>query len=302
MADKFLVVIAGPTAVGKTDLCIQLAKELDTEIISADSRQFYKEMSIGTAKPTNEELSAAPHHLINSHSIYNELSAGEYELEALKLIEKLFFEKDILILTGGSGLYINAVTDGFDEMPEVEVQIRAALNLQLEQQGLESLLEELQKKDPAYYAQVDRSNPRRVLRAIEVIRASGNKYSDIRKGSKKYRSFRVIKIALERPREELYQRINDRVDIMIEKGLLEEVKSLYEYRNFTALKTVGYSEIIDHLDGKVSLEEAIELIKRNTRRYAKRQLTWFRRDNDFHWYHPDNMEQIVKFVKKQIQP
>ncbi|HSI91166.1 MAG TPA: tRNA (adenosine(37)-N6)-dimethylallyltransferase MiaA, partial [Adhaeribacter sp.] len=281
---KFLIVVAGPTAVGKTDLSIRLAKHFKTVILSADSRQFFRELNIGTAKPTPEEQQGVTHYFIDSHSISEEYNAGQFEADALELLDRVFKEKDVAILTGGSGLYVRALCEGMDEMPEVAPEIREELNRKLETEGLETLCQQLEKLDPEYFAQVDKANPQRVVRALEVCMASGKPYSFFRNQQRKPRPFGIIKIGLTRPREELYQRIDLRMDQMLAQGLLEEAKSLLPYRQHNALQTVGYTEIFGFLDGEYDWEEAVRLLKRNSRRYAKRQLTWFRKDPDFTWF------------------
>lgn len=301
LKSKYLVSIVGPTAVGKTALCIDLAKALKTEIISADSRQFYKEMSIGTAKPTEQELSQVRHHFVGDRSVEDEFSAGKFEKEAIEIITKLHESKEAVIMTGGSGLYIDAVLNGFNEMPEIDPEIRQNLNSKFKKEGLKELLDELQVADPVYYETVDKGNPYRVIRGLEVYLSSGTPYSTFRTGEKKLRNFVVIKIGLDRSREELYERINKRVDMMMFLGLLEEVKALEAFREKQALQTVGYKEIFDHLDGLTTLDEAVELIKRNTRRYAKRQMTWFRRDNQIKWFHPDDFQNILGYIDDQIK-
>jgi tRNA dimethylallyltransferase len=288
---KKLIVILGPTASGKTALSITLAKKLNTEIISADSRQFFKEMSIGTAKPDLEEQDGVIHHFIDSHSINEFFTAGQFERDALTVLNSIFKTNDYAICVGGSGLYINALCDGLDDIPG-DLNVRKELNQQFEEYGIEPILNELKEKDPAFFEFVDQQNHQRVIRAVEVIRVSGKPYSSLRKSSKKERPFEIIKIGIEHPRELLYDRINQRVDIMIENGLVEEVQSLIEYRNHNALQTVGYKEIYEFLDGNISKEEAIELLKRNTRRFAKRQLTWFRKDESTRWIQFDELEQF----------
>jgi tRNA dimethylallyltransferase len=297
---KALVVVAGPTAVGKTDLCLWLARELKTEILSADSRQFFREMNIGTAKPAPEELAAVKHHFINSHHIGEEYNAGAFEAEALQTLETLFREKAMAILTGGSGLYIRAVCEGMDEMPEVNPALRQRLLQDLQQQGLPALAEQLRQLDPGYYQQVDLANTQRVIRALEVCLASGQPYSSFRVREASPRPFRTIKIGLDRNREELYQRIDARIDLMIAQGLLAEARALYPFRHHNALQTVGYKEIFDFLEGKYDWEEALRLLKRNSRRYAKRQLTWFRRDPDFTWFHPDDRGGILTHIQAHL--
>ncbi|EAY29145.1 tRNA (adenosine(37)-N6)-dimethylallyltransferase MiaA [Microscilla marina] len=298
--NKYLLVVVGPTAVGKTTLCIRLAQHFDTEIVSADSRQFYREMAIGTAKPTSEELAQAPHHLIDSQSIMDDYNVGDYEKDALVCLEDIFARKQVAILTGGSGLYIQAVCDGIDEMPEVAPEIRAQLMGRLQQEGLEPLLQQLEQLDPVYYQQVDQANPHRVVRALEVCLSTGQPYSSFRKKNKVQRPFNILKIGLERDREELYERINLRMDLMLEQGLLEEVKALYPYKNHNALQTVGYKEIFDYMDNKHDWDEAVRLLKRNSRRYAKRQMTWFRRDEEIHWFSPQKVDTIIDWVDRRM--
>lgn len=300
MKSKFLVVIVGPTGVGKTAFSIELAKMLSTEIISADSRQFFREMEIGTAKPSKEELDFVKHHFIDSHSITEEYNAGKYEAEAIPLIEELFQNQDVLILTGGSGLYVDAICNGFDEMPEKDTEAREALEKKLSEEGIESLREELKKTDPGYFKTVDLANPHRIMRALEVYRITGLPYSDLRKSNKTKRSFHIIKIGLNLPRETLYERINERVDEMIRKGLIGEVEKLKKLRTHNALQTVGYKEVFEYLDGKKSLDATIDLIKQNTRRYAKRQLTWFRKDKEIKWFDASERIEIIKYINSEL--
>jgi tRNA dimethylallyltransferase len=285
---KTLIVITGPTAVGKTTVAIELAKKLKTEIVSADSRQFYREMAIGTAKPNKTELSQAKHHFIDSHSIIENFSVGDFEKQALELLDNIFQTNDTAILVGGSGLFIKAICEGFDELPSASAEIRDRLNQEFNDKGLAYLKEKLKSADPAYYQQVDLNNPQRLIRALEVTESTGKPFSSYRKATINKRSFRFIKIGLNLSREILYSRINQRVDEMIKQGLVDEVRSLLPYRHFNALNTVGYSELFDYIDGKTGLETAIELIKQNTRRFAKRQLTWFRKDKDIKWEMADN--------------
>jgi len=300
--DKFLIVVAGPTAVGKTELCLQLAQELKTEIISADSRQFYREMNIGTAKPSAQELALVKHYFINSHTVTDEYSAGSFENDALAAIAQIFEQSNTAILTGGSGLYIKAVTEGMDDMPVINSGLREQLQLDLRNKGLPFLLNHLGILDPVYFAHVDRDNAQRIIRALEVSISSGQPYSSFRKRNTETqeRSFRIIKIGLNRDREELYARINDRMDQMLRRGLLEEAKALYPYRHQNALQTVGYKELFDFLDGQYNWEEAVRLLKRNSRRYAKRQLTWFRKDEAYKWFHPDNTEEILNYIQELL--
>ncbi|KQM64627.1 tRNA dimethylallyltransferase [Pedobacter sp. Leaf216] len=297
---KTLIAIVGPTAIGKTALAIKLATHLDTEIISADSRQFFKEMEIGTAKPDAVELAAAKHHFINSHSVKQLFSTGDFELEALNILDEIFKYHDTAIMVGGSGLYINALINGLDEMPDIDLSIREKLNNQFENEGLAVIQEQLAKVDPEYFAKVDQQNPQRMIRGLEVFLSTGQKLSSMLSATKKERPFSIIKIGLNTDRAVLYNRINERVDKMVENGLLEEVATLTPFKQFNALNTVGYSEIFDYFDGKVSLEEAITAIKQNTRRFAKRQLTWFRRDEEIKWFEPDEGAQIIDFIETQM--
>ncbi|MGZ3755646.1 MAG: tRNA (adenosine(37)-N6)-dimethylallyltransferase MiaA [Mucilaginibacter sp.] len=284
---KTLVVIVGPTAIGKTAAAIHLARHFNTAIISADSRQFYREMSIGTAKPTEEELTQARHYFVNSHSITDVFTVADFEKQALALLDELFLTNNIVIMAGGSGLYVKAICEGFDEIPAVDPEIREALNHKFAESGIAPLQEKLKLVDPAYYATVDLNNPQRIIRALEVFEETGKPFSSYRTAKAVKRPFNIIKIGLILPREVLYQRINSRVDVMIAQGLVQEVETLLPYKHLNALNTVGYSELFDYLDGKTTLNTAIELIKQNTRNFAKRQLTWFRKDKDIHWFEAD---------------
>ena len=295
-----LIVIAGPTAVGKTTLCVNLAQELRCEIISADSRQFFKELSIGTAKPTQEEMEGVPHHFVNFISIDKEFSAGKFELATLALLPGLFNKTNRTLITGGSGLYIQAVCQGMNDIPDLDMSFRTELYEELEIHGLQLLLEELSNKDPVYFNTVDQSNPQRIIRALEVCRGTGQPYSSFRTDKNVNRDFEVIKIGLNRKREELFSRIDQRMDQMIEAGLFEEAQKYYERRHLNALKTVGYKEIFGYLEGEYDKMETIRLLKRNSRRYAKRQLTWFKKDLEFTWFHPDNFEEILSHIQKKI--
>lgn len=277
MSSKKLYLITGPTASGKTDLSIELALKLGSPIISCDSRQIYKELKIGTAPPTPAQLSSVKHYFIHSHSIFNHYTVGKYETEVLLLLDELYKEYDSLVMVGGSGLYAYSVCYGIDDFPAADLELRRELTQRLEVEGIESFRRELKFLDPISYAQIDIANPQRILRAMEVTLATGKKFSEYKNFRKKERSFTVENINVEIKREYLYQRINKRVDLMMESGLLEEVQDLYLHKHLTALKTVGYRELFDYLDGKHSLDRAVELIKRNTRRYAKRQITWFKR-------------------------
>lgn len=299
-SDHTLIVVVGPTAIGKTALAIQLAKAFSTEIISADSRQFFREMAIGTAKPSPDELAAAPHHFIDSHSIQNLFSTGDFESEALELIRQLFTKHKVVIMVGGSGLYIDAICKGLDVLPQTEIKIREQLNLQLADEGIESIKLRLSQCDPEYYEKVDQFNPQRMIRGLEFFLSTGQKLSSFQTNTIKKRPFHIIKIGLNTDRSQLYERINLRVDQMMEQGLLEEVKGLSEFRGQNALNTVGYSELFDHLEGKCNLKEAIDKIKQNTRRFAKRQLTWFRRDDSIYWFEPGQTDTIISFLETKI--
>lgn len=283
---KKLIVIVGPTAIGKTALAIELAKKYQTEIISADSRQFYHEMSIGTAKPTLEELAQAKHHFIGSHSIEDKFNVGDFEVQGLATLEQIFKTSDLAILVGGSGLYIDAICRGFDQLPQASDDLRKQLNLEFTEKGIAHLQQQLKQLDPVYFEQVDIYNPQRIIRALEVCLTTGMPFSGYRMSEQKMRPFESVKIGLTMSREMLYQRINQRVELMIDMGLEDEVRSLLPYRHLNALNTVGYSELFMYFDGKISLDEAIEKIKQNTRRFAKRQLTWFRKDPTIRWFEP----------------
>jgi len=297
---KTLIVVVGPTAIGKTALSIKLAQHFDTEIISADSRQFFKEMEIGTAKPSTEELAAAPHHLINSHSVQTLFSTGDFESQALQLMEDLFKKNEMLIMVGGSGLYIDAVCNGLDALPDTDMNIREQLNVQLANEGIEAIKIQLAEHDPDYYLKVDQANPQRLIRGLEFFLSTGKKLSSYLTNPKKVRPFNILKIGLNMDRSVLYERINRRVDQMMETGLLDEVKSLQTYREYNALNTVGYSELFAYLDGNLSLAEAVDKIKQNTRRFAKRQLTWFRRDDSTAWFEPNQQDAVIHQIIQQI--
>ncbi|HEX8329038.1 MAG TPA: tRNA (adenosine(37)-N6)-dimethylallyltransferase MiaA [Hymenobacter sp.] len=280
-----LLTVAGPTAVGKTALCVQLARQFHTEIVSADSRQFFRELSIGTAKPTPEEMQGVPHHFIDSHSIAEDYSAGRFATDCLAVLRELFQQHRLVILTGGSGLYVQAVTDGLDELPSVPPEVRAQLHTELAAHGLSHLVAELAETDPVAHARIDQQNPQRVVRALEITRATGRPFSSFHSDGPPPENplFRNVKVALTREREALYQRINLRVEHMLAAGLLEEVRRVLPYRHHHALQTVGYQEIFGYLDGEYDWAEAVRLLQRNTRRYAKRQLTWLRRDPGYQW-------------------
>jgi tRNA dimethylallyltransferase len=294
-----LIVLLGPTAVGKTDLSIALAQHFDTEIVSADSRQLYREMDIGTAPPSPAQLRAVKHHFIKSRSIFDDYTAGKYELDALPLLNALFARRDVVLLVGGSGLYIDAVCRGIDNIPATDSLLRRQIMQRLQTEGIESLRFELQRLDPDMYRAIDVRNPQRVARALEVCLASGKRYSSLRKNFEKQRPFDVVKIGLQIDRDLLYRRINARVDAMLDDGLIDEARRLYPSRDCNALKTVGYRELFDHFDGNVSLDEAVALIKRNTRHYAKRQISWFGRYDDIHWFAPTDFDNILQTVNNQ---
>lgn len=296
-AKKHLLVIGGPTASGKTGFAIRLARHFGAHIVSADSRQFFREMSIGTARPTEEELAAAPHHLIGHLSIEQTYSVGAYEREALAKLEELFQEKDVVILTGGSGLYINALCQGMDEFPEVPPVVRKEVEMLYQQEGLAALHKALKEADPDYLAEADQQNPHRLIRALAVCRAAGKPFSSFRKRAAQARAFTPVYLQMHWPRAALYDRIDRRVDQMMADGLLEEARLLVPYRRHTALQTVGYRELFDYLDGRTDLETAVELIKRNSRRYAKRQLTWMRRDGFWKHFHPAEWASALTYLQ-----
>lgn len=280
-------IIAGPTAVGKTSIAIQLAQHLGTEIISADSRQCYKEMSIGTAKPTKEELAAVHHYFIDSHRITEHLTTADFERLALEYLDKIFERTNTAVVCGGTGLYIKALCEGIDEMPDVDNTIKATVQQEFENKGIEWLQETIRQEDPEFYQQGEMQNPVRMLRALIFIRSTGNSITTYQTGQKKERPFNIVKIALELPREILYERINQRVDLMMQQGLLEEAKALYPQKHLKNLQTVGYQELFEYMDGNCTLDEAIDKIKQHSRNYAKRQLTWFRKDKAFKWVRAD---------------
>jgi tRNA dimethylallyltransferase len=298
---KYLIVIVGPTAVGKTDFSLKLAKKFHTEIISADSRQFFRETEIGTAKPTQEERQQVKHHFVDSLSISDSYDVGDYERDVIALLQELFEALNVVVMTGGSGLYVKAVCEGMDEMPEINPQIRVKFNKQLQIEGLRPLQEMLLRIDPEYYAKVDLQNPQRLIRALEVWEATGKPFSSFRIKQTKNRPFEIIKIGLERDREMLYRRIDERMDQMISQGLFEEAELLFGHRELNALQTVGYSEIFDYLEGKYDKQEAVRLLKRNSRRYAKRQLTWFKKDSEIKWFSVDQEEKIWEFLDEVVK-
>tara|TARA_R110000796_G_scaffold252619_2_gene388797 strand:- start:43000 stop:43905 length:906 start_codon:yes stop_codon:yes gene_type:complete len=280
---KTLISVVGPTAIGKTKLAIELAKHYQTAIISADSRQFFKEMKIGTAVPSEEELATAPHHFIQHKSILESYSVGDFERDAIQLLEDLFQEKNVIILVGGSGLYIDAITKGLDNFPEVQPEIRITLNKQLEKEGITVLQEQLKNLDPYYFNKVDIQNPHRLIRALEICIGTGKHYSSFLNKEKNIRPFNIVTVGIDAERDIIYDRINQRVDLMIKEGLIDEVKLLLKHKDLNALQTVGYKELFNYLDEKWSLNFAISEIKKNTRRFAKRQLTWFRKNEKTIW-------------------
>ena len=297
---KSLVVLLGPTAVGKTELSLQLAERLGCPIISADSRQLYRDMVVATAAPTREQLARVPHHFIGTLSLTDYYSAAQYEADALALIEQLFTRHDTLLLTGGSMMYIDAVCNGIDEIPTISDEVRRAVVTRYQEAGLDVLLEELLRLDPDFYEKVDRRNPKRVIHAVEICRMTGQPYSSLRTETKKERPFDIVKIGLTRPRAELYERINSRVDAMMRDGLEAEARKLYPYRHLNALNTVGYKEMFAYFDGTYDLPAAVEKIKRNTRVYARKQMTWFRRDDTIVWFTPDDRLKLFAYVEKRL--
>lgn len=296
--NKTLIVITGPTAVGKTDLCMEIAGRFDIPIINADSRQLFRELRIGTASPTPEQLAKVRHYFVGTLNIGDYYSASMYEQDVLTLLGQLFKTSDYALLSGGSMMYIDAVCNGIDDIPTVDEKTRTLMKRRLAEEGLEKLVEELRRIDPEHYEVVDRQNPRRVVHALEICHMTGQTYTSFRKAEKKQRPFEIIKIGLNREREELYNRINSRVDSMMEQGLLKEAEEMLPYRQANALNTVGYKELFSYFDGIWELDEAVERIKGNTRRYARKQLTWFKRDQQMKWFHPDEQEQIMKYISE----
>ncbi|MDI3520185.1 MAG: tRNA dimethylallyltransferase [Anaerophaga sp.] len=296
-SNKYVIAILGPTGIGKTDISIKMAQTFNTSIISADSRQIFKETNIGTASPTRKQLQKVPHYLVGTKSIFDYYSAFEYEQEAISIATKLFREVDKIVMTGGSMLYIDAFCHGIDELPTIDPGLRNNLQKQYQEEGLESIRRQLKLLDPDFYRQVDLKNPKRIIHAVEICLMTGMPYSKLRTNKRKERPFKIIKIGLDMDRKKLHQRINDRVDRMIREGLEEEARSLYPYKHLNSLNTVGYREFFDHFDGVISRGKAIELIKRNTRRYARKQLSWFRRDKEISWFPPDNPDEVIKFAE-----
>jgi tRNA dimethylallyltransferase len=295
---KTLVIVAGPTAVGKTAVAISLAQHFHTEIVSADSRQLFRELTIGTAKPSPAEQALVPHHFVDSHSIAEKYDAAQFGIDAGNRIETLFKTYDKVVMCGGSGLYIRAVVEGFDDIPQIAPEIRQDLIRQYHQHGLNWLQEQMQTNDPEHFATIDQQNPHRLIRALEVKAGTGNSISYFQQKRKKVHPFNIIRIGLDLPREILYERINTRMDQMIAQGLFAEAEGLFSYREHQALKTVGYQEIFDYIEGKYDYEEAVRLLKQNSRRYAKRQLTWFRRDTEMKWFHPGQLHEMIAFIEQ----
>jgi tRNA dimethylallyltransferase len=297
---KTLIVLTGPTGVGKTDLSIKIAQLYNTEIISCDSRQIFKEMKIGTAVPEQIYLDTIPHHFIQTLSVKDYYNASKFEFDVLEKLKTLFTTYNQVVMTGGSMMYIDAVCKGIDDLPTVDPELRKQLLEQYESEGLDNLRMQLKKIDPNYYNTVDLKNPKRILHALEIFYMTGKPFSSLRTNKKKKRDFSIIKIGLNRDRTELYNRINERVELMVEDGLVDEARNLYKFRELNTLNTVGYRELFSHFDGDFTYEEAIEKIKANTRKYARKQLTWFRRDEEMNWFHPDESEQVFKFLNKKI--
>lgn len=297
--EKTLIVITGPTAVGKTALCLDIAKHFDIPIINADSRQIFRELKIGTARPTEEQMQEVKHYFVGILGLEDYYSASLFEQQVLELLDQQFQTHDYALMAGGSMMYIDAVCDGIDDIPTIDDATRDLMKKRLAEEGLEKLCEELKILDPDYYDIVDRQNPRRVVHALEICTMTGKPYTSFRKREKRERPFRIIKIGLNRPREELYERINRRVDQMMAEGFLDEVQSLYPRRSLNALNTVGYKELFDYIDGRWPLEEAVERIKGNTRRYARKQLTWYKKDEQIRWFHPDDKETIINYISQK---
>jgi tRNA dimethylallyltransferase len=298
---NFLLTISGPTAVGKTQVAIEIAKHFNTEIINADSRQIYREMKVGTAVPSSGQLEAVPHHFIGSRSIQEYYNASMFEQDAIALLDRLFISHNLVVMTGGSGMYMDAVCNGIDDFPTVNALIREKLKSDFQQKGMDWLRSRVKESDPDYYVQADIDNPKRLLKALEIITMTGRPYSSFLTRKKKERAFRIIPVGLNVERAVLYRNINHRVDSMIAEGLTSEVKALLPFRHFNALNTVGYKEIFDYLDEKTSLEEAIDLIKRHTRQYARRQITWFKKNSDIRWFAPEEISGIMKYVTEKIK-
>lgn len=299
MVAKKMIVVAGPTAVGKTSTAIKMAQHFNTEIISADSRQFYHDLKIGTAYPSPAELASVKHHLVGNLELDQYYNVSIFENQALQIANEIFEKSDYTVVVGGSGLYINALCNGIDDLPDADEYIRNSIKSDYEKFGLEWLQNQVQTLDPEYFEIVDKKNPKRLMRALEVCKATGKTYTSLRVSDKKERPFKIIKIALNLPREELFGKIATRVDLMIDCGLVDEAKSMLRFRNLNSLNTVGYKEIFSFIEGKTSLEQSIEDIKTNTRRYAKRQITWFKKDEEFKWFSPNDFDEIISYIQNQ---
>jgi len=298
---KTLVVVLGPTGVGKTELCLNIAKHLKSPIINADSRQIFAEIPIGTAAPTQEQQREVLHYFVGNHNVTDYYSAAMFEEDAMSIIDKLFKEKhNSVLMSGGSMMYIDAVCKGIDDIPTIDENTREILKNDFEKNGLDKLVEKLKVLDPEHWQIVDKKNPRRVIHALEICMMTGKTYTSFRKNTNKKRPFNILKIGLNRDREELYERINKRVLNMIDAGLINEVSKLYNFRNLNSLNTVGYKEIFDYLDGLLTLDESIRQIQSNSRRYMRKQLTWFRRDDSIKWFNPNNVEEILKYIDKNV--
>lgn len=298
--NKVLVVLLGPTGVGKTEISLRMAEHFGCPIVSSDSRQFYRELKIGTAAPTEFQLKRVKHYFIGSHSIHDEYNAGQYEVDVMQLLDTLFRQNDVVMLVGGSMMYIDAVCNGIDDMPNIDNETREFWRQQYAENGLGYIQNELKRLDPKHYGEVDLQNYKRVLHALEICSITGKPFSDIRTGIRKERPFNIVKIGLNRPRSELYERINNRVDEMMAEGLLEEARQFYEFRHLNTLNTVGYKELYEYLDGNWPLDFAVNMIRQDSRRYAKRQMTWFNRDKEIHWFHPDMDNAILDYINKVI--
>ena len=295
-----LIVLIGPTGVGKTELSLSIAEHFHTSILSSDSRQLYADLKIGTAAPTPEQLARVPHHFVGTLKLTDYYSAAQYEADVMKKLEELFSLNEVVVLTGGSMMYVDAICKGIDDIPTVDIETRELMLQKYAEEGLDHLCAELKLLDPEYYQIVDLKNPKRVIHALEICYMTGKSYTSFRTQSTKKRPFRIIKIGLTREREELYERINRRVDEMLDAGLLEEVKAVYPYKELNSLNTVGYKELFKYLDGEWTLEFAIEKIKQNSRIYSRKQITWFKRDNEIHWFHPDQKEEIMNYINEQL--
>jgi tRNA dimethylallyltransferase len=296
-----LIVLLGPTGVGKTNISLEISQKFNAPIISSDSRQFYRELKTGTAAPTEKELAQAKHYFIGTHSIHDEYNAGQYEQDVIHLLDELFLTHSVVMLVGGSMMYVDAVCNGMDDLPTITDVVRNQWLKIYEKEGLEYIQQELQKLDPEHYKSVDLKNYKRVLHALEICTMTGKTYSEQRTGVRKERKFNILKIGLNRPRPELYERINQRVDVMMDDGLLEEARQYYSFKHLNTLNTVGYKELYQYMDGELTLDEAVQKIKQDSRRYAKRQLTWFNRDKEVNWFHPDKTDDIITFISRNTQ-